>query len=350
MSVERNRQRESSPPSSRAGIETLPKWLLCVPLVAQWFWLGIRYRSLTLPSVVNPAIENGGLAGESKFSYLEKIATQLSEWVARTRPVRPGEDASRNCLEAGLRFPVIAKPDIGWCGYGVRRIDDDAQLAAYAASFPADAVYLLQEFIDTSGEAGLLYARHPGEASGRLLGVALRHRPQVIGDGVSTVGQLARGDHRLAGREVATVVSARVPAAGESVVLTTVASLRTGGRYENGERLITPALAARVDAIARSIGGFNFGRFDVKFEGEAALRAGDFRVIEINGAGSEAIPFWDPSFTMRQSFAGVFRKQSALFELGAAWRSQGHTPVGVRSLARSWLAQRRLIRQYPASN
>ncbi len=328
----------------------LPKWLLCVPLVSQWLWLGIRHRSLTLPSAVNPSIENGGLAGESKFAYLERIGAPYSGWVARTHPVRPGEDASLARRLAGLRYPIVAKPDIGWCGYGVRRIDDDVQLAAYGAAFPKDAVYLLQALIDTPGEAGLLYARRPGEAAGRLLGVALRHRPQVTGDGVSTVRQLAGRDHRLTGRDIAPDISARVPAAGEVVVLTTVASLRTGGRYKNGERLMSQALAARVDAIARSMGGFNFGRLDVKFAREADLCAGDFQVIEINGAGSEAIQFWDPDFTMRQSFAGVFQKQSALFALGAAWRTMGHQPVSVRSLVRSWLVQRRLIKRYPASN
>uniref|UniRef100_UPI003B5AEA30 hypothetical protein n=1 Tax=Novacetimonas labruscae TaxID=3229898 RepID=UPI003B5AEA30 len=48
------------------AMERLPKPVLCIPLVLQWLWLGLRYRSLTLPSVVNPAIETGGLAGESK--------------------------------------------------------------------------------------------------------------------------------------------------------------------------------------------------------------------------------------------------------------------------------------------
>ncbi len=38
-------------------IERLPKWLLCVPLVAQWFWLGLRYRSLELW----PNLGDGGL-------------------------------------------------------------------------------------------------------------------------------------------------------------------------------------------------------------------------------------------------------------------------------------------------
>ena len=60
-----------------APIEFLPKWLLCVPLVTQWMWLGLRYRTPTLPSVLNPDINTGGLAGESKMSYLAPIDPRL---------------------------------------------------------------------------------------------------------------------------------------------------------------------------------------------------------------------------------------------------------------------------------
>jgi hypothetical protein len=63
------------------AIEQLPKWLLCVPLVIQWLWLAIRFRSLTLPSVVNPEIETGGLAGESKLTSLARIEADHAAWV-----------------------------------------------------------------------------------------------------------------------------------------------------------------------------------------------------------------------------------------------------------------------------
>ncbi len=331
-------------------IEQLPKWLLCVPLVAQWMWLGLRYGSLTLPSVVNPAVENGGLAGESKLAYLERIGRQHAPWVALTRAVKPGEDAARIRRDADLPFPLIAKPDIGWCGYGVQQIGSAAELQAYAASLPHDATYLLQAFVKTPNEAGLFYCRHPDDATGRLVAIALRHPPQVKGDGVLSVAQLAQRHPKLRRTMIPARIAARVPAVDEIVVLTTVASLRVGGTYEDGARLISPALAARVDDIARSMSGFNFGRFDVKFTSEEDLQAGRFQIIEINGAGSEAIQFWDPHYTMLQSLKGVFRKQSDLFALAHSFRARGGRPVGVRKLVSAWLAQQRLIRRYPASN
>lgn len=331
-------------------IERLPKWLLCVPLVAQWFWLGLRYRSLTLPSCVNPAIKTGGMAGETKFDTLSLIASEHTDWVAPTSPVPPGADPETARVLAGLSFPVIAKPDIGWCGYGVRRIDDAAQLAAYAAEFPIGATYLLQAFVPGPLEAGLFYMRRPCEIHGRLIGIAVRHQPQVTGDGISSVAELAAADARLLRTNLPRDTAARVPGAGEVVLLSTVASLRVGGRYENAIALHTPALEARVDAIARSVGGFNFGRLDARFTSTAALQAGLFQIIEINGAGSEAIQFWDPGIGLLAAYFGVFRKQTMLFALGAAYRRLGHKSTGVMELSRAWLAQQRLIGRYPASN
>lgn len=331
-------------------IERLPKWLLCIPLVAQWFWLGLRYRSLTLPSCVNPAIETGGLAGETKLDTLALIASEHTAWVAPTHPVPLGANPETVRVAAGLSFPLIAKPDIGWCGYGVRRIDDAAQLAAYAAEFPADATYLLQAFVPGPLEAGLFYMRCPMETVGRLIAIAVRHQPQVIGDGMRSVAQLAAADPRLLRTKLTPETAACIPGSGQTVVLSTVASLRVGGWYENALALHTPELEARVDAIARSMGGFNFGRLDVRSTSAAALQTGVFQIIEINGAGSEAIQFWDPGVSLLDAYSGVFRKQTMLFKLGAAYRQLGHKPVGVVGLSRAWLAQQRLTGRYPASN
>jgi hypothetical protein len=340
------------PQGGRWRIEDLPKPLLCVPLVAQWLLLAARYGSLTLPSAINPSIETGGLAGESKSACLAQIGDAFASHVAAWRLVRPGDDPLACLLSGGFEYPLIVKPDIGWCGFGVRRVDDDAALLAYAAAFPRNGAFIIQRLVTAPNEAGLFYVREPGERSGTLVAMTLRHAPHVTGDGAHCVAALIAATPRLwrpAGGLDAAVL-ARIPAAGERVVLTTIASLRAGARYEDATALITPALTARIDAIARSMPDFHLGRFDVRFASLGALQAGAFSIIEVNGAGSEAIQFWDRSLTWRQAFAGVFAKQRLLFRLGARMRAMGHRPVGSVALARAWLRQQRLIARYPASN
>jgi len=338
------------------AIERLPKSLLCVPLVLQWLYLAARYRSLTLPSVVNPGIETGGLVGESKAACLDAISAEFAPFVAATLRVRPGQDGVAIRRAAGQDYPLIVKPDIGWCGYGVRRVNDDDELRRYATEFPGDATFLLQDFVAGPGEAGIFYRRAPSAPSGSIVGMAIRHQPCVTGDGKTRLRDLIASDARLAHQSHAyqlalgEVAFSRIPALGETITLTTVASLRVGGRYELAMRLRTDRLEQRIDAIARSMPEFHFGRFDVRFGTEDELRLGEFRIIEVNGAGSEAIEYWDPSLGLIEAYRGVFRKQEMLFELASEFRRAGHVPIGIMPLARAWQAQLRLMRRYPPSN
>ena len=132
-------------------------------------------------------------------------------------------------------------------------------------------------------------------------------------------------------------------------MLTTVASLRVGARYEDAGHLATPALQAQVMAIAAGM-GLHAGRLDVRAVSVMELQAGHFTVIEVNGAGAEAISAWDPRLGLRAAFAAVFANHRALFALGAAMRARGHRPVGPVRLSAAWLRQQRLARGYPASN
>jgi glutathione synthase/RimK-type ligase-like ATP-grasp enzyme len=265
-------------------------------------------------------------------------------------------NAQAAMAQAGLQYPVIVKPDLGWCGFGVRRIDTEAELAAYLDAYPSGERVVLQEWLDEPGEAGIFYMRDPGEATGQVIGLLLRHYPRVTGDGRRTVAQLMAADTRARrlgadGASEPCCDSGMVPGRGQSVRIATVSSTRVGGLYEDATARITPALTAAVDAIARDMKDFHVGRFDVKFSDPAELAAGrGFRILEVNGAGSEAVHAWDPSLTLRQAYAIVFAKQRRLFAIGDAMRRRGHVPVGPIALARHHLHQQALIRRYPPSN
>lgn len=342
---------EARPKRRWPQIGDLPKPIMCVPLVAHWFWLAARYRSLTLPSTLDPCIETGGLAGESKAACLAQIGAEHARFVAPWALVAAGADPVAVRRAAGLDYPLVAKPDIGWCGFGVRRVADDAGLAAYAAGFPQGAAFLVQRLALGPGEAGLFYVRAPGADRGHVTAITLRAAPSVSADGIGSVEELLRrAGVAPADRGLSEGERARVPPKGEQIQLATVASIRVGSRYTNATSMLTPALEAQVDAIARSMPHFHVGRFDVRFGRLADLQAGELTIIEVNGAGSEAIQFWDTSLSMWNAYAGVFAKQAMLFRHGAAMRARAYRPVGAWGLARAWVRQQRLIARYPTSN
>ena len=345
----------------RSALERMPKWLICIPLALQWLWLALRYRSATLPSAANPAITAGGLVGEGKLEYFRDMGPIARAATAPHCAVRTDRPLSAPELlailrAAGLKFPVMAKPDLGLCGYGVRRIDDIGNLYTYVASFPDDETIVLQEYLAHEYEAGIFYAREPRASRGRILGLALRYFPRVSGDGAHTLDQLIARDPRaqrvLESRQhECRFDGARVPAAGELVRLSTIGSTRVGGLYRNGEYLITPQLSAAIDAIAQDMPQFYFGRFDVRFTSPQELAAGGgFSIMEINGAGSEAIQAWDPEVSLLEGFRMIFAKQRVLFAIGAANRRAGVRPIGLLALARLNRRQQRLVAHYPPSN
>jgi len=294
------------------------------------------------------------------MEYLALMGERARAATASTTSVNivgPGAlaDVQAAMARQGLCYPVVVKPDLGWCGFGVRRIDGCDALARYVGGFPLGERLVLQEWLGSEGEAGLFYLRQPGAPAGELIGVLLRHFPRVVGDGVHTVAQLMAADPRACrlGRDQASEPSCdveRIPVRGELVRIASVSSTRVGGGYEDGTKHLTLKLQRAVDEIACDMGDFHAGRFDVKYDDLAALRAGHFRIIEVNGAGSEAVHAWDPRLSLPQAYRIIFDKQRRLFAIGSDMRRRGHKPVGWRSLLRHWLHQRALIRRYPPSN
>ena len=288
-----------SPPVS--VFEFWPAWAFYTPIVVQWIALGLRYGDFSLPTAANPLIEVGGLCGESKTAILDQIADTERDVIAPYVCLVPTDIAACDAAmqSAGLAYPVVAKPDIGCNGAGVRLIADRLALENYVAAFPSGARLMLQHYIPYEGEAGLFYVRRPREAQGRITSVTLKRVPEVIGDGRSTLRALILADPRAsrARHQYFPHLAARldsVPCQGERVRLVFVGNHCKGSIFTNGRDHITPALTARVEAIARSLPEFHFGRFDVRYRSLAELRHGaGFSVIEVNGVGSEATHVWD---------------------------------------------------------
>jgi hypothetical protein len=298
------------------------------------------------------------------------VAPAERRWLAPYVTLVRSDDAAADLARAeaalaaaGLGFPVVAKPDVGWRGFGVQLLRDRQALAAYVAAFPPGLCFLLQRPLDMAGEAGVLYARLPGEPNGHVVSLTLRYFPHVVGDGTSCLRDLVLAgertawkaavhlgfDARHAGADPAALD--RVPATGEVVRLSFIGSNRVGGLYRDARAEITPALERRFDAISKAIPEFYYGRYDIRFASVERLREGeDFGIIEINGAGGEAIHVWDPEMPLAQVFRELRAQQRLLFEIGACNRARGYRPAGFGAMLLSAWRQHRMIVRYPPSS
>ncbi len=341
--------------------ERIPTLLFYIPLVMQWFALGLRHRSLSLPTAANPSIEAGGLLGESKIQCIDLIGPESRHWVARSvalvnRARLTAADLEGVAASAGLAFPLVAKPDIGWRGIGVRLVRDVADLADYLRAFPEDCRVILQDHVPHAGEAGVFYVRFPGQRHGRIFSMTFRYFPHVVGDGASTLRALIARDPRAAWKadlHHAALADRldQIPPAGSVVRLSLVGSSRVGGLYKDARAYVTATLTARFDEIADSMPNFHFGRFDLRFASVEQLRMGEgFQIIEVNGAGAEAIHMWDPDFRLTDAYAALFHQQALMFEVAAANRARGFKPLTTLELVRYQRRQQTLLPLYPASN
>ena len=343
--------------------EFWPDWAMYTPVVLLWLALGLRYRDFAMPTAANPGIASGGLCGESKSEIFALAGSRaralIPAWTTLTASGDAGADATTAGVAAalaGLQFPVVVKPDIGCNGTGVRLVAAAEDLRRGLAGFPAGAVLVLQDLVPWEGEAGLFYVRRPGEARGRLTSLTLKEAPYVVGDGRSSLEDLVLADPR-AGR-VPDLYLPRlegrldeIPKQGERVRLVFSGNHCKGSIFRDGRDEITPALEAAVDGFAQDLRDFHFGRIDVRYESMAALRRGEgFRVIEVNGIGSEATHIWDPECSLREAYAAQFRHYAEAFRIGSAMRARGHRSTRPLELLRLWRLQRRLLASYPMND
>jgi len=348
------------PPAS--PFEFMPAWRFYLPLVPHILTLALRHGGLTTLTAANPAIPGGGLVGESKTRTLDlvqgparaRIAPYLR--LARTDAHAPPADLDRRMAEAGVTFPAVAKPDMSCRGAGVRKVKDMEEIAAYWRLFPAGADMMLQSRIMLEPEAGVFYVRDPATDSASIFSLTLKYTPGIVGDGQSTLRELILADARarLTSEvyfEKPNLDLARVPAPGERVTLAFAGNHCRGAAFRDGAAFITPQITAALDSVLRTMPDFYFGRMDVRCESLAALQRGEgFKIIEINGVGSEATHIWDNRYTLAKARAVLKDQFRLAYEIGAAMKACGKKPTPFIELLEMWWIERQLTAHYPVSD
>ena len=337
-------------------MERAPGWIVYALHPVALAWFGLQYGGFALPTAAKPGLELGGLPCTSKAALFALMGPAGRARLPPFARVEAGPGAAARAREAmaaaGFGFPVVAKPDLGRNGVGVKAARGPEELAAHLAKFPAGHGALVQRLVDAPGEAGLLYLRRPGEARGRITVVTLKRFPEVVGDGRSTLRELILADGRarvFAGtyfRRLGAGLEAVVPR-GERRALTSVGNHVRGSAFLDGAAHVTPALEAAVEAVAREIPGFHVGRLDVRYEDLKALERGEFTILELNGAGAEPTQVWDPRKSVTEVYAGLLGQVRVLFEVGAENVRRGARPAPAREIVRRYFAEVRRQRIYP---
>lgn len=346
--------------------EFMPTKLFYFPMALHWIWLSLKHGSISLPTLANPLFHMGGMVGDAKLDALEAAGPQASRHLAAhcslTRSIDAAgiekelNDALKSMRRENLDFPVVAKPNMGCRGAGVRLLKNKAELSDYISRFPRGEVFLIQEFIPFQPEAGVFYIRYPGQEIGEVFSLTLKYFPHLIGNGRATLRELILADPRASKLKHIYLPKNEpnldmVVPAGRGICLNFAGNHSQGTIFRDGRDFITEKMTKAFDAIAKDIDEFYFGRFDVRFRDLEALQNGrDFKIIEVNGAGAEAIHIWDARATISGSYATLRQQYNHLFGIGAANRKRGYKPAGARALLLAYLKEKSVNRTYPSAD
>jgi len=314
--------------------EFWPFELLYIPAFVYVSWLFAKSRSFFFYSAANPSIEGGGMLGESKTDIFKQIDDR---YIPEMVTVEPDEDIAmlkKNILEKGLDFPLIAKPDIGERGKLVEKISDMHQLESYLEKIKVK--FIIQEYIDYPVELGIFYYRYPNREKGKISSITYKETLKVTGDGKSTVRQLILKNPRAilqlkrVERDRKDLLE-RVPGNNEKLELVPIGNHCLGTRFLDGNYLINDRLVALFDRIASEMGGFYFGRFDIKCQSIEELYQGKrFSILEINGAGSEPGHIYDPGFTLWRAYGVIIDHLKVLYEISKINHTKGVSYMSVK--------------------
>ena len=290
-----------------------------LPIYAYWLLLAARARSFFYFSAANPGIPSGGMLGESKFDILARIPAAYKPVTLRLKPSVSPDEVLERMARAGIRFPVVVKPDVGERGWMVEKITGEAALSAYVRRIRVD--FLVQPYVAGPLELGVFYYRLPGAARGVVSSVVVKDFLKITGDGTSTVETLVRRNPRAALqhdrlRERYPADWTRVLPRGQVMELEPIGNHCRGTAFLDGTPLINDRLREVFDRISRAVDGFYYGRYDLRCASLEGLYRGEgIRVLELNGVGAEPGHIYQPGFSLWEGYRVLFRHWTVMYRI-----------------------------------
>jgi hypothetical protein len=289
--------------------EYWPIWVFYIPIAPYIFYLGLKAKSLTFFTNINPFIKDSGIIRYSKHHMMLSIPSEIKPFEILLTPEK--RDGSLH----SLKFPLIIKPNMGERGKGVELIQNIHELNVYLERHTVEDL-IIQEYVTLPYEAGIFYIRKPSEKSGYISSLTTKEFLTVTGDGQQTVKQLMSKTLRsaLQIKNKPSQLLNQVPAKDQIINIETIGNHSRGTRFINSNSQISPKLTQVFDDIAQNIEGFYYGRFDVKYQNFDDLENGkNFKIVELNGINSEPTHIYDQSTGLINAYRDFYTHMKMMY-------------------------------------
>ncbi len=271
-----------------------------IPILPYAFYLAIKSRSFGFFSAVNPGMDGSGNGLESKYKTIQLLPLEYRPKTIFIKQNAPFKAVVSEISSEKINFPLIIKPDIGFRGLLVKKINSKNELSTYLNKYNSIDL-LIQEFIDYKNECGIFYFKIPGEQKGKITSVTLKKYLTVTGNGKYSLLELINNNKRA--KNYLTLLTEinkdkldSIPDKNEEVILNVIGNHSKGTQFINGNYLINSDLTTLLDTINSNIDGWFYGRMDIKYNSfEELLKSENFKILEINGIISEPTHIYDAS-------------------------------------------------------
>ena len=307
--------------------EYWPFQVVYIPIYFLWTFYSLKARSIFFFNASNPSIKNGGFIMESKKAIYDLIPSQ---YYPKTVLIKEGtllDEIEKTIVDSGIKYPLIAKPDIGLRGSGVQKINTVADLRHYAQKANFD--YVVQDLIPFKNEVGIFYVRYPDQKFGKITGIVSKEFMILTGTGIATIEELIKENPRyelqlkVLRQEFGEKLQEVLPK-GEKLNLVPYGNHARGAKFIDGSHWITPKLEETINEMCLQIPGFYFGRLDVMYNTIEELERGkNFSIVELNGAASEPTHIYDPKHSLFFAWKELSRHITYMYEISVANNKKG---------------------------
>ncbi len=301
--------------------ELWPFAIIYFPISFVWIWYIIKSRAMWFFTPSNPTIAFGGFEGEGKKEMYDQLPPHTIPLTIYMMHDLAFEEVQKKISNAGFTYPFIVKPDIGMKGILFRKINNENQLRKYHERIPVE--YIIQDLVELPVEVSVFYYRHPEKQQGVVSGFILKELLQVKGDGHSTLQQLIethpRAKHRFEemqqrhGHRFKRVIEKD-----QIFYLSYAGNHNRGAQFTNLKNEIDSSLHKVFDELSHFSKHFYYGRYDIKTNSIADLKAGkNFLILEYNGCGAEPNHIYDCNMSLFNAYREILKHWKALYEISS---------------------------------
>lgn len=258
----------------------------------------------------------GGMLDDKKSEVYSLVD---SKYLAKTVLISAQSDLLAEMRSSGLDFPVIIKPDIGFKGFLVRKIDNERELQSIQSLFE-DRVMLMQEYLSMKREFSIMCYKRKNSHRFAVSSFVEKKLPFIMGDGTSSIKELIeklKNPFLKKDLVLQKLDQRKEEILEEGIELTVdhVGNYARGSKFYNMNNEIDSDLIEEVNNFFQNIEGLNFGRLDIKAESIDQVKRGEFKLLEINGAKAEPIHIYDINMSVWSVVKDVHFHWTTLFKI-----------------------------------